>query len=403
MAGDNMKTYIVVTPFFPTPDSYRGCFVLDAVKALKRNSDYRVGVFVPYQPGKPQPEYEVNGITVHRFPMLQMPSYFFNGLSNGLNGRLFVKALEKAGIKPSDVSVCHAHTSVFGALALALKRKNPKIKTLLQHHDLDPYTIRNGKLASWLPNLYYRASAARKVAEKIDLHVCISKAVERNLRHFPELNPQIHFEPYNSKLRKLKRFRTPAIKASGVLYNGVNTAVFNASGRTGHDGFRIGCIANFQDLKDYSSLLKALKLLRDKGIDFQAELVGSGGELQGCKTFVEDNGMQNMVTFVAEMPHDKLADFYRSLDLFVLPSAFEGLGCVYTEAWSCGTPFIACQGQGIADYIYPEDAHLWLAKPGDYKDLAAKIEYYIQNRQQQRLCHPVDIDVLMKAFIQKLQ
>ena len=87
----------------------------------------------------------------------------------------------------------------------------------------------------------------------------------------------------------------------------------------------------------------------------------------------------------------------------MLPYALEGLGCVYTEAWSCGTPFIACQGQGIADYIYPEDAHLWLAKPGDYKDLAAKIEYYIQNRQQQRLCHPVDIDVLMKAFIQKLQ
>lgn len=400
---EKKRVYIVATPFFPTPDSYRGCFVYDAVQAIERDGRYHVEVFVPKRLGDKRQGYDVDGQHVHLFPMVQMPSYFFNGLTNGLNGRLFTKAVIQAGINPSYVAVCHAHTSVFGALALALKQLNPDIKTLLQHHDLDPYTIRNGRLAEWKPNLWFRALAAKRVLGKIDTHVCISRAVEYNLREFPELNQDISFESYDSKLRKLKGLSKACIKDVRILYNGVNTSVFNSQSRDRNETFRIGCIANFQELKEHRTLLSALNLLYNRGVDFEAELIGTGPELKSSQEYVTKLGIADKINFTTEVPHDSLAGFYRSLDLFVLPSVFEGFGCVYTEAWSCGTPFIACQGQGIADYIYPEDAHLWLARPHDAKDLANKIEYYMINRPQQRLCHPVDIDVLTKDFLNKLQ
>ena len=41
------KYYIVVTPFFPTQESFRGPFIYDQVKALKKVSDYEVVVFKP--------------------------------------------------------------------------------------------------------------------------------------------------------------------------------------------------------------------------------------------------------------------------------------------------------------------------------------------------------------------
>lgn len=397
------KTYIVVTPFFPTPANYRGCYVYDAVRAIERDGRYRVEVFVPKRRGDNREGYDLGDLHVHLFPMTDLPSYLFNGLTFGMNARSLARAVTKAGIDPADIAVAHGHTGEYGAAALGLKKLNPAIKVICQHHDLDPYTIRNGRLAGWLPNLSFRAHAARRAYEKIDLHVCISSAVEWNLRHFPEVNPGIDFEHYNYKLRKLRGMRPTRLKATALLHNGVDTRIFTPDGRKNGGLFRIGCIANFQDLKEHRTLLRALGRLQERGVEFEAELIGTGEELEGCKALAHQLRLEGKVRFSAELPHERLADFYRSLDLFVLPSVFEGFGCVYTEAWSCGTPFIACQGQGIADYIYPGEEDLWLARQCDAGDLADKIENYIQNRPRQRLRYPVDIDVLMRDFLDKLQ
>lgn len=51
------KIYICITPFFPTPSSFRGPFVYDQVNAIERNSDYQVIVFVPKAYGSKKADY----------------------------------------------------------------------------------------------------------------------------------------------------------------------------------------------------------------------------------------------------------------------------------------------------------------------------------------------------------
>lgn len=56
----NKYYYLCVTPFFPSPGNWRGAYVLDQVKALQRNLDYDVRVFVGG--GENDSDYEIDGI-----------------------------------------------------------------------------------------------------------------------------------------------------------------------------------------------------------------------------------------------------------------------------------------------------------------------------------------------------
>ena len=128
--------------------------------------------------------------------------------------------------------------------------------------------------------------------------------------------------------------------------------------------------------------------------------VGSGETMERCRQVAVELGVD--AEFRTEVRHEQLAAFYREIDLFVLPSYFEGFGCVYLEAWACGVPFIGCEGQGIDDMIYPEDRKLWLAKPKDADNLAEKIRYYIATRPEQRLTGEIEINHLVAGFLDYL-
>lgn len=58
-------------------------------------------------------------------------------------------------------------------------------------------------------------------------------------------------------------------------------------------------------------------------------------------------------TFVidADWPYERLADFYRALDLYVLPTRAEGLGLPPLEAAACGTPSLVTRASGPLEYV----------------------------------------------------
>ena len=167
-----------------------------------------------------------------------------------------------------------------------------------------------------------------------------------------------------------------------------------------HKRFTIGCIGNFCDWKDQITLLRAVSALITRGVDnILVRMIGSGPLLKCCKQYVSANGLNACVSFENEVDHAKLPEFYHSLDLFVLPSYFEGFGCVFTEAYACGVPFITCEGQGMDDLIAKEERGKWLCKPKDPNDLANKISGYIKNRWEQKLAGPIEINTLVVNFI----
>ncbi len=397
------KYYIVITPFFPTKESFRGPYVYDQVKAIERTGKYKVLVFKPTSFGDNRDSYEYDGIRVHLFHAFQMPSYLFNGFSNGLNNHFFLRKIKGLGVNVADIAIAHGHTSTFGAYALALKKLNNSITTVVQHHDRDPFTVRNGRLTHWKTNLRYRAKSSMRIFNQIDCHVSISKVVEDNLLSFPLPGKYETYKPYLSVLGLLKGFPSVQPKKSLVVYNGVDTSKFYPkSGLRNKDFFTIGCIGNFQELKGQIVLIKAVERLLNKIPNIRVVFIGTGELLETCKSYVIEHALSKYITFQKEVHHDQLNDYYNTLDLFVLPTCYEGFGCVFTEAVACGVPFMLCEHQGASEYIPEEDASKWLFTPYDDLHLSKLIYRYYTHRYSQNLRYSYDIDQLIPAYLEKL-
>jgi len=89
--------------------------------------------------------------------------------------------------------------------------------------------------------------------------------------------------------------------------------------------------------------------------------------------YVFENNLSKYIIFEEEIAHEKLNDFYNCIDLFVLPSYYEALGCVYLESWATNTSFIGIEGQGISELLPKNDRKYFLAKKQSVESLKKKI------------------------------
>lgn len=392
-----MRAYVYVTPFFPDAVRHDGSYCFDFAKSI--NGYDRVAVFVPGGGA----DYDFNGVHVYRFPTKALPSNALPFLYDGVNVCSFMAALQRAGIRPSDVAVAHANVALTGIFALAIKKLNPKCLTVLHHHDLRSFGFSIGRLRHcWLHKLtsyfYFR-----NIHERIDLHVFISSAAERSFRSFPDTSWS-SYDDYRKIGRGLGWLRKANIKRSMVVHNMVDPALFNATWRVPrNDGkFRIGTAGNLIDVKDHISLIKAVERLRSRIPNIELELLGTKGwgpHYRRCCEYIDSHGLGNFVHFTANVKHDEMSAFYRNLDLFVLPSYFEGFGCVLTESYACGTPFVAASGQGVDDLLDADERDRWTFPPRDVDALAEHILSYYDNRWRQRLSGAIYIKEIMSAYL----
>ena len=126
--------------------------------------------------------------------------------------------------------------------------------------------------------------------------------------------------------------------------------------------FRVGYAGRLVEEKGIDILLHALC---DLGGEWQAELVGSGPDQPRLVELARRLQIADRVRFPPWMPSAQTVDYYRSLDVLVLPSRSrsnwkEQFGRVLVDAMACGVPVIGSTcGEipnviGDAGLIFPE-------------------------------------------------
>lgn len=393
--------YIYITPFFPSPQKHHGSYSYDFVKALMETGEYDVRVFVPGCGSG----YEFNGVRVYSFNEWNLPSSILPLLFKRRNGKSFLRALAKFGIDVANIVVCHANTAAYAVYALALKKENKKCKALLHHHDLASCGLMLGRLRNvWLHKVI-NWIGYKKLFRAIDLHIFISEAVKRSFLSFPDTS-WAKYDDYLKLGRGLKWLGSVTIKDSVVLHNGVPEAFFAARhNRPAHEGFVVGCCANYRKMKDVPNLVRALAMVRKEIPELRIRFLGIPGNCKSddeLRLLVEELGLSDILKFEPALPHERLPEFYRELDLFVLPSYFEGFGCVYVEAYACGTPFIACEGQGIEDVVPFDERKTWLCEPQNPMLLSKMILAFYRSRNKQNLIFDCRVSVIINKLLGKI-
>lgn len=376
--------YLVITPFFPTVESFRGPYVYDQVRALECDGRYHVVVLKPTSWLHREENYEYGGVKVYRFTTFDLPTNAWSGWGDSLSYRSFNKCLKRLNIDCDDIAVVHSHVTALGKFANFVKSKNPKCLTVLQHHGYDVLGVTDGRFAGKEWHRTHCINYGVNICNKIDLHVGVSQEI----------------------LRYLGKYEGIMLRDKYVLYNGVDTSKFYPIGakKKVDDIFRIGCVANFWELKDQITLIKSVEILIKNGMKkIKVSFVGTGYTRESCEQYVNENGLNDYFEFKNEVDHSQLNAYYNTLDLFVLPSYWDSFGCVYTEAYACGVPFMTARGTGITELIPEEDFFKWVIKPKDYVALTHNIMYYIDNRDKQILKTSIDIKVLVTEYLDYIQ
>ncbi len=160
---------------------------------------------------------------------------------------------------------------------------------------------------------------------------------------------------------------------------GVNTTKFKPyRSPQSHPTIRLLSIGRFVKAKGFHTLIDAINILIQKGLEIHLNLIGDGPERNNLEKTVENLGLNTNISFWGSVNHDNILVHYQNSDLFVLPSYAEGIPIVLMEAMAFELPCIATYVNGIPELIRHNE-NGFLVIPSDSDELAKVIEYLINN------------------------
>jgi glycosyltransferase involved in cell wall biosynthesis len=366
------NTYLVVTPFFPSYESFVGSYVFDQINEIRNQSDFNIKVIKVVSTFSVERDYIFKDFSVKIFKTIDFPFFIFPGFFNFINKIRFKSFLKKKNIV--NIKLSHSHVSYPSSYLV----EDLDCNKIIQHHGLDVLQLTNGR-NEFMRNIQKRFLIKNTIKHlnSADINIGVSNLVLQQLRNYKTYNPQEEF----------------------VLYNGVDTSKFFEKKTAKNDIFTIGCVANFWKIKDQITLIKSTQKIFEDGNKIKLRLIGSGPTLKSCKKYVFENNLSKYILFENEIVHEKLNDFYNIIDLFVLPSYYEALGCVYLESWATNTPFIGIEGQGISELIPKKERKTFLAEVQSVESLMEKILLAYNNRKSYPFDEKYDIKNTIKEFI----
>jgi len=187
-------------------------------------------------------------------------------------------------------------------------------------------------------------------------------------------------EANRSHLRRLADARVPIHR----VYHGIDVELFGA--RPAENGcrppFRLLTVARLTAKKGLPTVYRAIRRLRDRGVNLEHVLIGDGEERSRILKLIDELGLSDAARWIGTQPHGVVIDHYRQADAFVLGCEVapngdrDGIPNVLLESMAVGVPVVATAVSAIPELV--EDGRTGLlVPPKDPAGLADAVERVI--------------------------
>lgn len=169
-----------------------------------------------------------------------------------------------------------------------------------------------------------------------------------------------------------------------LVHHGVDLKDRTRSARPADATPRILAVGRLVEKKGHETLLLALRLLCDRGLEFSLRIVGEGPEWPRLQRLVHELRLGDRVVFLGPLSETEVRTEYEDADVFALPCRKlpngdqDGLPNVILEAMAHGLPVVSTRLDGIAEAIVDGDSGL-LADQDDPAAFAGHLGYLIED------------------------
>lgn len=240
------------------------------------------------------------------------------------NGRreysLLIKKL-KIFFANNRYDIIHINTSNILVCACVLYAVNKRAVCIAHSHNTKAIIQNQGRIKVLMKDTI-KKFARNIILKKADYYFACSKAAGRNLYGEKALN--------SSKFRMIRN----AIDLSEYCYNPIIRKKVRKTDKT-----IIGYVGRLTEQKNPFFLIDVFYEIHK--IDSQTELwiIGEGELLEAISKKVKDTGLDNSVVLWGR--RNDVSDMMQAMDIFILPSLYEGLSIVAVEAQASGLPVYA--------------------------------------------------------------
>lgn len=136
-----------------------------------------------------------------------------------------------------------------------------------------------------------------------------------------------------------------------VIYNGIQIPIETeeVEGLTTNDVPVIGSLGRLEKEKGHDFLVEVASELKRRGESFKIRIGGEGRQYEYLRQKIVEKDVSSHVELVGFVRDTQR--FLRGLDVFVMPSRWEGFGNVLVEAMICKKPLVGWNHSGLPELI----------------------------------------------------
>ena len=221
----------------------------------------------------------------------------------------------------------------------------------MRRHHYDVVHIHSGSISV----LAIMASVADKAGVKKVIVHSHASGDKDNIKHkilrlMASLSMRRHVDVYCACSREAAdwKFARKYADRAVIIKNGIDTERFayrpkkrlEMRSKLGlEQSFVVGHVGRFTKEKNHEFLVSAFNSIIQSEPEARLLLVGTGEEMNRIRELVKVYRFEDKVIFTGTVTN--VQDYLQAMDVFVLPSRYEGLGIVAIEAQCCGLPVVA--------------------------------------------------------------